>query len=109
MCTRDAAYQEVMDNCSDEVRVASLKLLVSALGEQMGASRRAKGHGVPALFLLAGMDELVDPRASRKVFAKLGADDKTLIEYPEMRHALSIELDRERVFEDILAWAEQRA
>ncbi|HEX2695349.1 MAG TPA: alpha/beta fold hydrolase [Acidobacteriota bacterium] len=108
MCTRDAAYQEVMDTCPDEVRVASLKLLVNALGEQMGASRRAKKHGVPALFLLAGQDELVDPRAARKAFAKHGAGDKTLLEYPEMRHALSIELDRERVFEDILAWVEKR-
>lgn len=108
MCTRDAAYQDVMDNCPHEVRVASLKLLVSALGEQMAAARRAKGHGIPALFLLAGVDELVDPRAARKVFAKHGAEDKTLIEYPQMRHALSIEVDRERVFEDILAWTEQR-
>jgi lysophospholipase len=108
MCTRDAAYQEVMDACPDEVRVSSLELLVNALGEQMAASRRAKGHSVPALFLIAGMDKLVNPRAARKVFAKLGADDKTIIEYPEMRHALSIELDRERVFGDILAWVDQR-
>ena len=109
MCTRDAAYQEVMDACPDEVRVASLKLLVNALGEQLRASRRAKGYGVPALFLIAGLDDLTDPRASRRVFAKLGVVDKTLIEYSEMRHALSIELDRERVFGDILAWVEQRA
>jgi alpha-beta hydrolase superfamily lysophospholipase len=108
MCTRDAAYREVMDHCPDEVRVASLKLLASALGEQMAGIRRARKHGVPALFLLAGQDELVDPRAARKVFAKLGMQDKTLIEYPEMRHALSIELDRERVFEDILTWVERR-
>jgi alpha-beta hydrolase superfamily lysophospholipase len=109
MCTRDVDYQAVMDNCPDEVRVASLKLLVSALGEQMAAARRAKKHGVPALFLIAGMDELVAPRAARKVFARLGAGDKTLIEYPGMHHALSIELDRERVFGDILAWVDQRA
>ena len=109
MCTRDGDYQAVMDGSPDEVRVASLKLLVSALGEQMAASRRTKRHTVPALFLIAGMDDLTDPRASRKVFAKLGADDKTLIEYPEMRHALSIELDRERVFGDILSWVEKRA
>jgi len=108
MCTGDADYQAVMDKSPDEVRVASLKLLVNTLFEQMGASRRAKKHSVPALFLLAGIDELVDPQAARKVFAKLGTNDKALIEYPEMRHALSIELDRERVFEDILAWVDKR-
>jgi alpha-beta hydrolase superfamily lysophospholipase len=108
MCTRDAAYQEVMDRCPDEVRVASLSLLAKALGEQMTASRQAKNHEVPSLFLLAGQDSLTDARASRKFFKKLMLQDKTLIEYPEMHHALSIEHGRERVFEDILAWVEKK-
>ena len=108
MCTRDAVYQEVMDHNPDEVRVASLSLLAKALGEQMTASRRAKNLSVPSLFLIAGIDSLVDERAGRKFFKKLTLQDKTLIEYPEMHHALSIELGRERVFEDILAWVEKK-
>ena len=35
-------------------------------------------------------------------------EDKQLIEYPEMFHALSIDLDREKVFADILNWVERR-
>jgi len=66
MCTRDAAYQEVMDHNPDEVRVAGLSFLAKALGEQMTASRRAKNLSVPSLFLIAGIDSLVDERAGRK-------------------------------------------
>ena len=54
MCTRDTGYQEVMDRCPDEVRVASLSLLAKALGEQMTASRLEKNLSVPSLFLIAG-------------------------------------------------------
>jgi alpha-beta hydrolase superfamily lysophospholipase len=72
--------------------------------EQLRAKRLAKSIEHPALFLLSGRDLLVDPRESRAVFKELRSRDKTLIEYPEMLHALSIEAEREKVFSDILAW-----
>jgi alpha-beta hydrolase superfamily lysophospholipase len=62
----------------------------------------------PVLFLLAGKDLLVDPRESESVFKKLKIKDKTLIKYPEMLHALSIDLGREKVFEDIFSWLTKR-
>jgi len=108
MCTRDAACRAVMDANPDELRVASLKLLMGMLGEQRAAKRLAKTLVVPALFLVAGADRMVDIQAERKMFASLPLTDKTLREYPGMFHALSIELGRERVFEDILAWLDAR-
>jgi alpha-beta hydrolase superfamily lysophospholipase len=109
MCTRDTAYQNVMNNNPDEIRVASLKLLMNTLFAQMKALKLAKGLKVPSLFLISGKDLLIDESVSRKVFKNLKLQDKTLIEYPEMLHALSIELGREKVFEDILNWLEKRA
>jgi alpha-beta hydrolase superfamily lysophospholipase len=108
MCTRDAEYQAIMDANPDELRVASLKLLMGTLGEQRRARRTAAATAVPVLFLVPGDDLLVDEKAGRKIFAKLGPADKTIIEYPDMRHALSIERGREGVFEDILGWMEKR-
>ena len=70
--------------------------------------QRARTFTSPALFLIPGIDHLVDESGARKIFAKLAAADKTLIEYPEMYHALSIDLDRENVFRDILDWAAKR-
>jgi alpha-beta hydrolase superfamily lysophospholipase len=108
MCTRDEAYRAVMDGNPDELREASLKLLMGTLGEQRAARRFAKSLAVPMLFLVAGRDKIVDVRAERRTFEALASGDKTIREYPEMFHALSIELGREAVFEDIAGWLDRR-
>jgi alpha-beta hydrolase superfamily lysophospholipase len=108
MCTRDAAYQAVMDANPDESREASLKLLMCTLGAQRRARRLSKKLSVPTLFLVAGIDKLVDAPAERRMFAKLPLADKTLREYPGMHHALSIDLGREDVFGDIVGWLNGR-
>jgi alpha-beta hydrolase superfamily lysophospholipase len=108
MVTRDPSYLEVMEANPDEIRVASLKLLAAFLPEQSRAGRRAGGLSVPTLFLIPGVDLLVDERAGRKVFGKIALADKTLIEYPDMLHALSIDMGREKVFRDILDWTDSR-
>lgn len=109
MCTRDGDYAAVMDANPDELRVSSLKMLMDTMSGQKQAFRAAARASVPVLFLLAGRDFLVDASASRKLFGRLALADKTVIEYPEMHHALSIDLGRERVFDDILAWLLPRA
>jgi len=108
MCTRDPAYRKVMDHNPDELRVASLRMLRNILFAQVEAKRAAKDIKVPALFLISGKDLLVDERAGRKVFDGLPLEDKTKIEYPDMLHALSIDLGREKVFADMLNWLEER-
>jgi alpha-beta hydrolase superfamily lysophospholipase len=109
MCTRDTAYQGVMDANPDELRVASLKCLMSILSEQGKSKRLARDLRTPTLFLISGTDLLVDERASRELFGKLALEDKTILEYPEMLHALSIDLGRDRVYRDIVDWVQKRA
>jgi len=109
MCTRDAAYQAVLDADPGELRIGSLACLMSILREQGKAAKLAGRLTIPTLFLISGKDSLVDERTGRKLFGKLPLADKTLLEYPGMLHALSIELGREKVFRDILDWAEPRA
>ncbi|MCX6571233.1 MAG: alpha/beta fold hydrolase [Candidatus Aminicenantes bacterium] len=109
MVTRDPEYLQVMNASPDELRVASLKCLFNFLPEQAGSRRLAKKLAVPTLFLIPGADLLVDERAGRKMFQKLPLADKTLLEYPDMLHALSIDLGREKVFKDILDWVAPRA
>jgi len=104
MCTRDESYQKVMNNNPDEVRVASAKLLIEVLFAQLKAKKAADKINKPSLFLLSGKDYLVDEVFGAKMIAGFKFGDKTVIKYPEMLHALSIELDREKVFSDILTW-----
>ncbi len=108
MVTRDVAYQKVMDNNPDELRYASVKTLLNILFAQIKAKRIAKKITTPSLFLLSLQDQLVNAKTIQKMFSRLTIKDKTLIEYPALLHALYIELDREKVFANILDWLEKR-
>lgn len=108
MATRDPECAAAMDASPDELRAASLKLMSGFLPRQARAGRLAGKYTLPALFLLPGIDHLVDESGARKTFKKIASADKTLIEYPEMFHALCIDLGRERVFQDIVDWTEKR-
>jgi alpha-beta hydrolase superfamily lysophospholipase len=108
MATRDPDYAAVMNANPDEVRVVSLGVLAGFLPVQARAGRLARSYAVPSLFLIPGVDHLVDESGGRKVFRKIALADKTLIEYPDMFHALSIDLGRGKVFEDIAAWVAAR-
>ena len=108
MATRDPDYAAVMNANPDEVRVVSLGILAGFLPVQARARRLARSYAVPSLFLIPGVDHLVDETGSRKIFRKIALADKALIEYPEMFHAIAIDLGREKAFEDIVAWASPR-
>ncbi|RKY42516.1 MAG: hypothetical protein DRP85_02570 [Candidatus Makaraimicrobium thalassicum] len=109
MCTRDINMREKMDADAREHRLASSKLLFEIAAAQVRATFIKNRLKTGVLFLLPGRDKLVDPGASRKIFAGIGSGDKELIEYPDMYHALSIGLGREKVFNDILGWINKRA
>ncbi|MCD4779086.1 MAG: lysophospholipase [Candidatus Omnitrophica bacterium] len=106
MCTRDQHYQQVMMQDKREHQFASAKLLINILLAQIKAQANAKKLSTPTLFLLARKDYFVDPLMSLKIFNKIRMEDKTLIQYPEMHHSLSIDLNRDKVFGDILKWIE---
>ncbi|HTY13283.1 MAG TPA: lysophospholipase [Candidatus Omnitrophota bacterium] len=109
MCTRDYEYQRAMDADPRESRFASSKMLWNNLTAQMKAWKLKDKLKAPVLFLVAGVDMLVDSRETRKLFDSLKLKDKNKIEYPGMYHALSIEKGREQVFGDILFWLNQRS
>jgi alpha-beta hydrolase superfamily lysophospholipase len=106
MCTRDLAYRQVMDSNPLELRKASVKYLLYIIVAQVQSAPLTKKIQGPVLFMLPGLDCMIDRSASRKIFKALVTQDKTLIEYPDMFHALYIDLGREKVFADILRWLE---
>jgi len=109
MCTQDTDYQRAMDADPREHRLATPKLLVIMAIAMMRAKMSKDKVNVPVLFLLAADDDsLVVSAAAKKVFNGLRTQDKKLIQYPDMRHALSVEKDRVRVFEEILKWLQKK-
>lgn len=108
MCTRDAGCREILDSDSRELRSATAKFIFEIVKAQIQCAILKKKMRTPALFLLSGEDKLADPEASKRIFNGIKTDAKKLIQYPGMYHALSIDLGRERVFEDIFKWMEKR-
>ena len=62
----------------------------------------------PTLFILGGLDPVVDPCVGKDFYDRLGSSDKTLAFYPEMHHEPINELGRERVFDTIVQWIRPR-
>ena len=108
MCTKDTEYQKVMDANPAEHRFATSGLLIGILIEQLRAMARKNDLKVPVLFMASGKDYLVDENLVRKVFGGMKAEDKEIIEYPELLHSLSIELERQKVFDDVLNWVNKK-
>ena len=108
MCTRDTAYQKIMDADPKEHRLATSKFIFNLLIAQLKAGILKNKIKIPVLFLLSGEDKLVSSDASRRIFNGLKVKDKVIMEYPGMYHSLSVDLGRDKVFEDILAWAQKR-
>jgi alpha-beta hydrolase superfamily lysophospholipase len=108
MCTRDPECKKIMDNDKLEHKLATPKLLHSILMGQL--SSRLFKHKVKTdtLFLLAGDDTFVSSEASKKIFSGIKFENKHIIEYPQMRHSLTMELGRDKVFADLLRWVEKR-
>ena len=68
----------------------------------------ASSISVPTLFLIAGDERLVSTETTRAFHDCMGASDRTWIEYPNLRHELFNEVERERVLEDLGAWLSGR-
>ena len=96
-----------MRNDPREYRCASAGFLLAVLRAQIRSFRIIQEIAIPTLFLLAGNDFLVDVTASRRLFLALRVEDKQEIEYPDMYHALSIDLGKEKVFQDIEDWVKR--
>ena len=108
MCTQDAAYIKIMKEDLREHRLASSGLLTAIVFSQIKSLMLRKCINIPVLFMLASPDSMVDAERSRFIFKKLVSRDKTLLEYPGMCHALSIDIGKEKVFNDIWEWVKNR-
>jgi len=108
MCTRDIDFRKKLDNDPHEYRTSSVRLVFDILTAQIRARTALKKVQMPVLFLVSGKDMIVNPEVSRKVFDHLKTKDKAFLEFPDAYHALSIDLDKEKVFEELLIWVEKR-
>jgi len=96
------------------VRTTSADPLYNRVGtprwfvESTRAQAEVLAHGAavhcPVLLLLGTDDRIASATTARQFFDTLGTKDRTLREYPGMRHELLNELGKEEVFRDICRW-----
>jgi alpha-beta hydrolase superfamily lysophospholipase len=108
MCTRDdSRIKKIREEGSDGMPATSrvlLDIIVAQIKLRMSKSK----INTPVLFLIPGKDAIMDSDAAKRFFGDLKTQDKTLIEYPDMYHSISIDVGRENAFRDILKWLEGR-
>lgn len=108
MCTHDADFAKIIEADYNKDLLSTPKVLRDIFIAQVYLIFSKKEILLPVLFLLAGDDKLVDGNVSKKVFSSLKTPDKALIEYDGMYHSLSIEVGKEKVFQDMFKWIEGR-
>jgi carboxylesterase len=62
----------------------------------------------PTLIIQAGMDETVDPRSADYIYEQIGSETKQLISYPSSTHVITLDHDREKVFQEILEFIREQ-
>jgi alpha-beta hydrolase superfamily lysophospholipase len=70
---------------------------------------RAREVTLPLLVMGGGEDPIASPQAIRRFFEQAASEPKTYRLYPGMLHEILNEVDRARVFADLLAWLGERA
>lgn len=106
--TRDPDMARKIDSDPLEIRSFSARTFPSILRAMRRARANADKIRLPMLMLLAGEDKMVPVKAASSYFERIPSPDKTLKLYPQMYHAMYLDLNREVVFKDIADWLKAR-
>lgn len=101
----------IADSRADSLvlRSATPRWYLTTLAVQQDVMTRAGEFRVPLLLLFGDADPVADLVTARRFFEAAGATDKTMKVYPGLLHELSREVERETVFNDVLAWLKSRS
>jgi lysophospholipase len=102
--SRDEAW--VRTTAADPLynRVGTPRWFVESTKAQADVLAHGGNVHTPVLLLLGTDDRIASAAVARQFFDTLGTKDRTLREYPGMRHELLNELGKEEVFRDICRW-----
>ena len=102
--TGESAWQEFLRTDPLALHHATVSFLNASLALDAEAHARAEEISQPTLVMLAGQDQIVDNEATRRYLNRLGTSQLEVKEYPEARHTLEFEPNREAIFSDLIDW-----
>lgn len=63
----------------------------------------------PVLLMLAGKDQIIDNEATKRYVSQFATRNSSVYTYPESRHTLEFEPDRETFVDDLTSWSNRIA
>ncbi len=99
-----SAWQDFIRQDPLALHEATLSFLKASLLLDQELDRLAEGVSQATLVMLAGRDQIIDNRATRRLLDRWGSPHLAVKEYPEARHTLEFEPGREAIFSDLIAW-----
>ena len=90
------------------LKKATTRWFTEAMGAQARALADAPSLAMPLLVIHGAADAIADPEASRRFFELAGAQDKTLRLWPELRHEILNEPEKQEVLAAFSEWIEKR-
>jgi alpha-beta hydrolase superfamily lysophospholipase len=106
--SHDAAFRESLDPDHLAHGRITARLAAALIDSGEEALADAARFTLPLLLMQAGLDNVVDPRATARFAEQVGAADCTYRLYPESRHELLHDVSRDQVMADLIAWLSAR-
>lgn len=107
--SHDSHVVETYDDDPLVLRIATARWFTEALEAQADLRERAGDIDHPALFLVAGADELADPSVAEDIFHDLGAADREMEVFPNLYHEVLNEPNWARTADRIIDWMHRLA
>lgn len=106
--TRDAAYQEWLQDAPHTLKTSTLRLLRRIENLMRRSHKAAAGLQLPVLILYAGHDALVAPSMVDTFFDAIASRDKEKHLFPNSYHLLLHDYDRAEVLGVIANWLQRQ-
>ncbi len=102
--TADPDWQKWIQADPLALHEVSVSFLLANRELDRRVDRAVEQINCPVFCQLAGQDQIIDNLATEACFSRIRFDRKTLITYPEARHTLEFEPDREQMTADYINW-----
>jgi alpha-beta hydrolase superfamily lysophospholipase len=102
--TRDAEWQEFIREDPLALHEVTVSFLLASQELERLCEAAPSRLQCPLLMMLAGADEIVDNNATRRWFSACASTRKECREYPDARHTLEFEPDRDVHIGDLVEW-----
>lgn len=86
------------------IKDPTTKLIVELYNASINVWRYVANIRIPALIMHGKKDKIVPPKASIMLYEKITSSDKKLLLFDNSKHELINDIEKEKVFEEVLKW-----